>query len=98
MFILIPTGSWSTSLMDGSPALLLRSIAIKRQKSRATSSTLLAAASMQLQGDSRTGRLGASPTPDYLDHFAISPIPLPLLRRLNALDQSPIYDSVEIPS
>jgi len=24
-----PTGSWSTSLMDGSPALLLRSIAIK---------------------------------------------------------------------
>jgi hypothetical protein len=31
-----------------------------------------------------------------LDHFAISPIPLPLLRRLNALDQSPIYGCREI--
>src|SRR5947199_9249718 len=28
MFILIRTGSWSTSLMDGSPALLIRSMAI----------------------------------------------------------------------
>src|SRR2546428_7114886 len=28
MFILIRTGSWSTSLMDGSPALLLRSVAM----------------------------------------------------------------------
>jgi hypothetical protein len=29
MFILIRTGSWSTSLMEGSPALLIRSMAIK---------------------------------------------------------------------